>query len=178
MKKNMLDNYLICDLYQVKNTNGYLDKQALNRMVYDYNQFSCITIIENNCEKVGRVIVKKNNFFLLKYYLHEAITNIPLNTLYITWTDSPTNHHFTPVLQGFKNKYHTFIVITDLHEQTVKLADLKEYCDKHKTKEEYRQELKSLLKQGKSNLENAKRKADENIEAINSIVRSLLYKKN
>ena len=64
MKKNMLDNYLICDLYQVKNTNGYLDKQALNRMLDDNNLFSCIRIIEKNCEKVGRVIVKKNNFFL------------------------------------------------------------------------------------------------------------------
>ena len=163
--KNLLEEYLLCDLYQVKETKGYLLKENLT---FIGSGLSYRNKINETCNNIGPIIVKKSIFFPFKYNLHEAITNVPLDTLY-------TNASF---MEGIKKEYHTFVVITQLWNHTVKLADLKKYCDEHKNCEAYRQELLSLLKQGKNNLEKAKQKEIDNNEVINSIVRSLLLKKD
>ena len=174
MKKTLLDNYLIGELYQVKNPKGYMSKQDLKTIasfciVYEEYKHK----IEPACENIGEVILKKSDIFF-KYNLREALTGVPLNTLYVG-RHKKVN---CILVEGNKNEYHTFVVIHDDCNSNVQLAKLQEYYAEHKNQEEYRQELISLLKQGKANLEDAKRKENEKIESINSVVRSLVYKKN
>ena len=107
MKKNLLDNYLIGELYQVKNPKGYIVKQDLN-YIGSFVFEGCKRKIATECENIGKVIVKKSDIFF-KYKLREAITKVALDTLYARYNEKD-NYIW---LEGTKNVYHTFVVIPD-----------------------------------------------------------------
>ncbi|MEE3343759.1 MAG: hypothetical protein VZS44_06695 [Bacilli bacterium] len=142
MKKNILDDLYICNLYQVDKEVGYLSKNELKKGI----------ICNEHVNKIGTVIVKKSN--LSKYRLKEILTNVPIDTLYTIYDEFNEQYKFC----GNSREYNTFIYL-DIYDESkynkkyykVTEDDFDYYFDKHSDVKEYRNELLELLKQGKSN---------------------------
>lgn len=171
MKKDDLKYYLICDLYQVNQTQGYFKLDDLRNACalpkYGVSEISC-------CNKIGHVILKKNRFSLSPTYrLCEAITNVPLDIIYGRYDSMYGILH----LKGKKREYHTFALIMESETYSVKLKDFQKYfIEEHPNQEEYRKMLFDLIQRGNDNLALKKQKESEDLNHSNSIVRSLRFK--
>ena len=171
MSKNVLDSLYICDLYQIDEDTGYIERDEL------YNKYGISDKLDHLpfCKKIGRVIVKKSSIF--KYNLREVLTGVPLETVYEDYNSSVRCDWYTYTAKGNKKEYDTFILIGSL-DRKVSLNDINTYCDEHSNTEEYRKELISLINRGKEN--HAKKKHDEKQEndRVNSIAYQKLYRKS
>ena len=76
--KRTLDKLLLCDLYQISENQGYIDKAE----IHGKSPIGCELYRNSFVNKICSVIVKKNEFS--KYNLKEILTGIPINIVVVT----------------------------------------------------------------------------------------------
>ena len=170
MKKtldNLLDNFLLCNLYQVKEDIGYIDCYVIKGKYWIRSDY----LLNENFDKVSSVIVKKNKVSKSKskYNLKEIITGTPIDTLYEISAPGIS------IPDGKKSEYDTFILVSTVNHD-IKIEELERYLEEHKDVEKYRNELKELLNNGSNNHSNKKKAEIEKINNDNLKVKSLLKK--
>lgn len=170
MKKtldNLLDNFLLCNLYQVKEDIGYIDCNEI------YHKDSIASRLRDDASfnKIGSVIVKKSEVF--KYNLKEIVTGTPIDTLYEKYESNIWYDWYNYRVNGKKSEYDTFILVP-ITKHDIKIEELERYLEEHKDVEKYRNELKELLNNGSNNHSNKKKAEIEKINNDNLKVKSLL----
>ena len=166
--KNITDNLLLCNLYQIKEERGYYINRKEIHGKYDIN-IGLESMYGVN--KICSVIVEKNIFS--KYNLREIITNIPIDTIYDVDNEFCSVDWLKHTVKGNKNEYDTFILVP-LEQKEITADKLEEYINEHSDVEKFKADLEELLKKGKNNHVNMKNIKMEKNKEEEKRVQSLL----
>ena len=153
MSKNLLDELYICDLFQVDQEKGYVDKSELH-----WNYSIGFMLDDLYDYKLGSVIVKKSNLY--KYNLREILTGVPIDTIYENYNKVAHNFSYSHTVKGNKKKYHTFILVDPTNKE-VNIDDIYKYCLDHSNNEDYKNYLTELIDKGSKNYNNIRMKEEK-----------------
>ncbi len=139
--KKTLEKLLLCDLYQVSEDVGYIEKSAIHGKSFIGSELNFMPFVHN----MGSVMVKKSGCF--KYNLRELLTGTPINTLYEESHDYSSCDWYNHTVKGNQTEYDTFILVPSIRRE-ITVDQLEDYINSHDDVESFRVELEDLLRKG------------------------------
>ena len=169
--KRTLDKLLLCDLYQISENQGYIDKAE----IHGKSPIGCELYHNSFVNKICSVIVKKNGFS--KYNLKEILTGIPINTIYEASDEYSSCDWYNHTVRGIKSEYDTFILVP-LIKKEVTVEKLEKYINDHKDVQDFKIDLEELIKKGSNSYVNKKlaeiKKVKENDVKVKKLLKSTM----
>lgn len=165
--KKTLDKLLLCDLYQISENQGYIDKAEIHGKNPIGYELYCNSFVNKICS----VIVKKNGFS--KYNLKEILTGIPINTIYEALDEYSSCDWYNHTARGIKSEYDTFILVPSIKKE-ITVEKLEKYINDHKDVQNFKMDLEELLKNGFNSHVNKKLVEIKKVKENDAKVKKLL----